>query len=53
MPPAEMGGYIMTWTDFIVSQFPDDGDRDSPCNISLLTIQPSDVATSPRTFYLI
>lgn len=53
MPPAEMGGYIMTWTDFRVSQFLDDGDRDSPCNVSLLAIQPTDVAASPRMFYLI
>jgi hypothetical protein len=53
MSPAEMGRYIMTWTDFRVSQFPNDRDRDSPCNVSLLIIQSSDVAARPRMIYLI
>jgi len=43
----------MTWIDFRVSQFPDDGDRQGPCDVSLLAIQPSDVAASPKMFYLI
>jgi hypothetical protein len=53
MPPAEMGRPIMMWTDFRVSHFPDDGDREGPCSVTLLAIQPSDVAASPKMFYLV
>ena len=53
MPPAETDRHIMAWTDFRISQFSDDGDREGPCDVSFLAIQPYDMAASPKMFYLI
>jgi hypothetical protein len=33
------------------SQFPDDKNKVGPQNVSLLTIQPPELAASPRIFY--
>lgn len=46
LPSVTITGYSCN------SQFPDDEDRYGPQNIGLLTIQPSDLASSPRIFFL-
>jgi hypothetical protein len=45
------GKYIMTRTDFRGGQFPHHEDTDDPWNTGLLTIQPHDMAATPRIFY--
>ena len=46
--PAVIGRYIMTWTDLRHSMFSYDKDRDGPQIVGLLTIQPPNVAVTPR-----
>jgi hypothetical protein len=46
--PAVMGRYIMAWTDLGSSRFSYDKDRDGPQSVGLLTIQPPNVAATPR-----
>jgi hypothetical protein len=45
--PAVTGRYIMAWRDLGSGRFPYDKDGDGPQNISLLTIQPPNVAAIP------
>jgi hypothetical protein len=49
--PPIMGRYIMKRTNARDSQFPNDGDRNGPQNISVLTAQPSDTAPIHRKLY--
>jgi hypothetical protein len=46
--PAVMGRYIMAWTNLRSNRLSYDKDKDVPHNVSLLTIQPPNVAATPR-----
>jgi hypothetical protein len=46
------GQVYMMQTDIPVIQFPDDGNKHGAGNFGSLTIEPPDVAASPRKFFL-
>jgi len=46
--PGVTGRYIVAWTDLGSSRFSYDKDRDGPQNVGLLTIQPPNMAVTPR-----